>query len=154
MTYGGTYSGMFTNVLNNGGSISPSELHYGGGSIEVYSAGTFTGSGTWIGASNSWNTNTNWTDVAAGVPGDKTRGLGVDTASFNGAGVTAITLDINPNVAAVSFSGANYSLSGGTLVLQQGTGAGHVHSDGRQRRAVDCQRRGDLRRKPGGRHLQ
>ena len=53
-----------------------------------------------------------------------TRGPGVDTAAFSGSGTaTAITLDINPNIAALSFSGSNYTLSGGTLTLQQGTEA-------------------------------
>ena len=48
----------------------------------------------------------------------------MDTATFSGSGtVTAITLDISPNIAALSFSGSNnYTISGpGTLTLQQGT---------------------------------
>ena len=125
MTYGGSYFGTFTNVFDNGSPISPSELTYSGGSIEVSTAvSSFSGSGMWIGRNGSWNTNTNWTDgVNNGVPGNGLQGLGHDTASFNGSGVPAITLDINPNVAALSFSGGNYSLSGGTLTLQQGVRA-------------------------------
>ena len=46
---------------------------------------------------------------------------GVDTAAFSGSGSTAITLNINPNLAALSFSKSNYTLSGGTLTMQQGT---------------------------------
>ena len=145
MTYGGTVSGTFSNIFNNGSPIPPSDLIYTGGSVEVVSSTIpFTGSGTWIGTDQHLEQfQRNWTDgVNNGVPGDGTRGPGVDTATFSGSGtVTAITLDINPNLAALSFSGANYTLSGGSLTLQQGTRHGHGHRDGHERLADDCQRR-------------
>ena len=103
-------------------------MTYSGGSIEVASANAFSGSGTWIGATSSWSTSSNWTDGANnGVPGSGSRGPGVDTAAFSGSGAaTAITLDINPNLAALSFSGSNYTLSGGTLIMQMGASGSGV----------------------------
>ena len=124
MTYGSLSSGAFTYVFDNGSPIPATDLTYSGGSVEVaIGVSAFSGSGTWIGATGSWNTGTNWTDgVNNGVPGDGTRGPGVDTASFSGSGVEGDYADVNPNVAALNFSGANYTLSGGTLTLQHGTG--------------------------------
>jgi autotransporter-associated beta strand protein len=104
-------------------------LHYSGGSVELYVANSFSGSGTWIGATNSWNTGTNWLDAnsANGVPGNGLQGQGMDTATFNGSGVTAITLDISASIAGLSFSGLNYSITGGnTLILNSASGTSSV----------------------------
>ena len=122
MTYGGVSSGTISNVFDNGISLPAGDLTDTGSSI-VVAIESFSGSGMWICATNSWSTSGNWTDgVNNGVPGDGTRGPGVDTAAFSGSGATSITLDISPNIAALSFSGTNYTISGsGTLTLQQGT---------------------------------
>ena len=39
---------------------------------------------------------------------------GVDTATFSGSGTGTIDLDTHPNLAALNFSGANYTLTGGS----------------------------------------
>ena len=128
MTYGGVVNGTFTNVYDNGFLIPATDVHYSGNLVTVSTA-TFTGFANWIGANGSWNTNTNWTDGASnGVPGNGLQGLGHDTASFSGSSaVTTITLDISPNIAALSFSNSNYTISNagtGTLTLQGGTAGG------------------------------
>ena len=154
MAYGGSAIGTFTNVYDNGLIVPATELHYSGGLVQAYIASSFSGSGTWIGTTSSWNTAANWNDVngSNGVPGDGTRGPGVDTATFSGSGpVTAITLDISPNLAALSFNGANYTIVGpGTLTMQQGTtGLGTSTITVANGAADDCQRRADFRRKSG-----
>ena len=124
MTYGGTSSGTFTNVFDNGSSIPATDLNYSGGSIEVYdAAASFSGSGTWIGATGSWNTlPTGPTASTTAFPATGREGLAWTRPPSAVRASQAITLDINPNIAALSFSGANYTLSGtGTLTLQQGT---------------------------------
>jgi fibronectin-binding autotransporter adhesin len=123
MTYGGAESGAFSGVFNNGSPLAGSDLTYGNGEVELISmaAGSpFSGSGTWIGTTASWNTAANWIDGNgdSGVPGNGQQGYGVDTAAFSGSSaVTAITLNINPNLAALSFSTSNYTLNGGTLTM-------------------------------------
>ncbi len=126
MTYntGAGLTGSFSHAFYQGGLLpSGDSLSYTGGSVEVVSTPPFTGFGTWIGTTNFWNANTNWTDgVNSGVPGNGSRSGNTDTATFSGSGTTTvITLDITPNVAALSFSGTNYTLTGGSLTLQQGT---------------------------------
>ena len=84
----------------------------------------FNGNGTWNSSSGSlWGNgaNSNWTD-ANGVhaaPGTFAGFTNIDTAAFCGSGsVTAISLTgANPSLAALSFSGSNYTLSDGTLTL-------------------------------------
>ncbi len=50
------------------------------------------------------------------MPGTSSRTA--DTATFSGSSsVTPITLDVSPTLAALSFSGTNYTLSGGSLTL-------------------------------------
>ena len=62
-----------------------------------------------------------------GRAGQRGATAGTDTAAFSGSGaITAITLDINPNLAALSFSNANYTLTGGTVTLQSSTGTASV----------------------------
>ena len=87
--------------------------------LVVASAATFSGSATWISTGNLlWSNSANWTDGANhGVPGTSLSRT-ADTATFSGSGsVTSITLDVNPALAALSFSGTNYTLSGGSLTL-------------------------------------
>jgi fibronectin-binding autotransporter adhesin len=122
MTYGGTVSGTFGSVYENGSEVSANQVYYLGGKIELAS---FIGSAAWVGTTPSWNTATNWADVNNnnGIPGDGTRGPGFDSASFSGSSaITSITLDINPNLAALSFSTSNYTLNGNSLTLQSSTG--------------------------------
>ena len=95
--------------------------------LVVAGAATFSGSATWVGTTASWSSSGNWTDGKnAGVPGDGTRPA--DTAAFSGSGSTTINLDMSPSLAAMSFSGTNYTLSGsGTLTLSNtGTGTAAV----------------------------
>ena len=89
----------------------------------------FSGSGSWVGSTSSWNTGTNWRDAIRdiGVPGDGSRGSGVNTASFSGSGTTAVNLTgITPNLKALSFSNSNYTLSNSTLTLESSTGTATV----------------------------
>ncbi len=95
------------------------------------SAGAFSGRATWIsnGSSLNWSTNANWVDnanasinFAPGVPG---RPVGTDTATFNGqesAASHTITLDVPVSLAAVSFTGANYTLTNSTLTMNSTSG--------------------------------
>ena len=62
-----------------------------------------------------------------GVPGVSPWPDDLDTAAFSGSGsVTAIVLDVNPSLKALSFSGSNYALSGGSLTLDSNTGTATV----------------------------
>ncbi len=131
MTYGAAgLTGSFSNIFTNGNPLPRNEvLSYSGGSVEVISiALPFTGSGVWVSNSGAtWNNSANWLDAysVSGVPGDGTRPGNTDTATFSGSGTIAgtITLDTTAsiNLAALSFSTSNYTLSGGSLTLQQGT---------------------------------
>ena len=122
-----SYSGNFSSYTTLPTGYS---LVYNPGQLDiVHSAGAFSGQGTWVGTTASWNTSGNWTDgVNTGVPGDGTRPAGRDTATFSGSGTVAgsITLDINPSLAALSFSGTNYTLTGGSLTLSSSTGTASV----------------------------
>ncbi len=130
MTYSGSASGQFTSVFDNGSRLPASDSTYSGGSLEVSgSAPAFSGSGTWNGSTgSSWSASANWTPNS--VPGNGT--TGTDKATFNNSAgtVTAITLDINPNLAGLNFSGTNYTLSGGTLTLQNNSGPSTVTVSG------------------------
>jgi autotransporter-associated beta strand protein len=126
--YSGTQAGTFDSAYYNGGALpSGDSLSYSGGSIEVVGSVTFfSGSGSWIGANSSWNSSGNWIDAFGhhGVPGDGSRPPGTDTVSFSGSSaVTTINLSpTNPNLAALSFSRSNYTLSSGSLTLYSNSG--------------------------------
>ena len=95
--------------------------------LVVASAATFSGSATWIatGGGAVWSASGNWADNSSrlsGVPGTSLSRT-ADTAAFNGTdSAPTITLDVSPSLAALSFSGTNYTLSGsGTLTMNGGT---------------------------------
>ena len=96
----------------------------------VASAATFSGSATWVSTGNmTWSSSSNWQDAGGnnGVPGT-TAGRTTDIAAFsNSSSVATITLDVNPSLAALGFSGTNnFVISGsGTLTMNGGT-AGSV----------------------------
>ena len=116
-------------VLGLTGSLSNDTLGFSGGYIDIVSnAVPFNGLGTWGGTTASWSSSTNWTDAnnTHGVPGDGTRRPGTDTATFSGSGSTAITLDVSPSLAGLSFSGTNYTLMGGSLTLNSSMGTATV----------------------------
>ena len=102
-------------------SVDPGNLD-----LVVASAATFSGSATWIatGGSAVWSASGNWADNSRlpGVPGTSLSRT-ADTATFNGTdSAPTITLDVSPSLAALSFSGTNYTLSGsGTLTMNGGT---------------------------------
>ena len=101
-------------------SVDPGNLD-----LVVASAATFSGSATWIatGGSAVWSNSGNWTDgTNHGIPGTSLSRT-ADTAAFNGTdSATSIILDVSPSLAALSFSGTNYTLSGsGTLTMNGGT---------------------------------
>jgi fibronectin-binding autotransporter adhesin len=124
----GTLAGRFGSVFDNGSPVPAGDLHYSSNSISVYAL-PFSGAGTWLGTATNWSSATGWTDgTNNGVPGDGSRGVGVDTATFNGMGsVTAVNLDIFANLAALNFSGTNYTLSGGgALTMQSTAGTSYV----------------------------
>ena len=92
----------------------------------VSSAAAFSGSGTWVSnGASTWSSSGNWLDGAKsnGVPG-LSGSTAHDTATFTNSGsVTSIDLTgVNPNLAALSFSYSNYTLTGGSLTLQGSTG--------------------------------
>ena len=96
--------------------------------LVVASAATFSGSATWTGASGNpvWSNSGNWNDngngTIHGVPGISLSRT-ADTVTFNGTdSAAAITLDVSPSLAAISFSGTDYTLTGsGTLTMNGGT---------------------------------
>ena len=94
--------------------------------LVVASAAIFSGSATWTsnGSNPVWSNSGNWSDNVShlpSVPGTSLSRTG-DTATFSGSGSTSITLDVSPSLAALSFSGTNYTLSGsGTLTMNGGT---------------------------------
>ena len=97
----------------------------------VASAATFSGSATWVsnGSSLLWSNSGNWADGTGlhGVPG--TAGRPADTATFSNSSSASITLDVNPSLAALTFSGTNnFTISGsGSLTLSNsGTGTAGV----------------------------
>ena len=109
------------------------KLVYNATELNVVSAATFSGSATWVsnGGNLLWSNSGNWADNSSGlngVPG--TAGWPADTATFsNSSSATAITLDVNPSLAAVTFSGTNsFTISGsGTLTMgNSGAGLGSV----------------------------
>ncbi len=87
----------------------------------------FCGNGAWCGTSGSlWSASGNWTD-AEGVqaaPGTFAAFAACDTATFCGAGsATTISLsEANPSLAALVFSGSDYTLTDGTLTLAADAG--------------------------------
>ena len=96
--------------------------------VVAANAATFSGSATWAGTSGSsvWSNSGNWNDnsngTIHGVPGISLSRT-ADTATFNGTdSAPTITLDVNPSLAALSFSGTNYTLTGsGVLTMNGGT---------------------------------
>ena len=132
MTYGGTgITGSFSNVNYGGGALAAGDLTYLSGSLEITgTALAFSGSATWISTlSSSWSSSSNWADGSGnpGVPG-VARPAGLDTATFaNSGSQTSIDLTgVNPNLAALSFSTSNYTLTGGSLTLQSNGGTATV----------------------------
>ena len=95
--------------------------------LVVTGAATFSGSATWIAAGGSAvsSASGNWADNSRRLPGVPGTSLSrtADTATFNGSdSATSITLDVSPSLAALSFSGTSYTLSGsGTLTMNGGT---------------------------------
>ena len=108
------------------GAPHTSDFLLGNGWLEVVPPTIpFNGSATWnssltTSTSSSWNSAPNWFD-GSGVPGVDSPRPG--TAIFSGSGsVVAIDLagGINPNLKALSFSNSGYTLSGGSLTLDNG----------------------------------
>ena len=137
-SFSGGTSGAFTNVFDHnvvaGLPSLPSslkwEFNYGLGDLYIANAAVFSGSATWTSTSGSlWSDQTHWTDGNGlqGVPG-LAGSNGHDSAAFASSGsVTSIDLTgVNPNLAALSFSTSNYTLSGGSLTLQSNSGAATV----------------------------
>jgi autotransporter-associated beta strand protein len=93
------------------------------------SGSVFSGSAAWTSTSGSlWSGGGNWTDTSAvsvhAAPGTFAGFTNTDMAVFNGSGtVTTISLSgANPGLAALSFSGPNYTLTNGTLTLNSASG--------------------------------
>ncbi|MEI8376441.1 MAG: autotransporter-associated beta strand repeat-containing protein [Planctomycetota bacterium] len=123
----GIYYGTITSGLNT-------VYITGGGSLQVGAAvAPFSGSATWVSdgltpsTSSSWNTATNWKD-GAGVNGVPGVGMTHGTATFSdSASVASIDLTgVNPNLKALTFSTSSYTLSGGSLTLDNGAGTATV----------------------------
>jgi len=138
----GSQSGTFTNtfgsnVVSNLPTLDPTlrwMFDYPTGVLSVVNVPTFSGSATWTGASSAlWNSGDNWIDGNSfnDVPGVSPRLPGRDTANFSGSGsVAPIILDANPNLKALTFSGTNYTLSGGSLTLESVSGPATVNVSG------------------------
>jgi autotransporter-associated beta strand protein len=85
----------------------------------------YSGQMIWSGseANGSWETQGNWNDSANvavhAAPGLDPNFTNVDTANFSGSGSLAL-IDLstaNPSLASITFSGTNYTLTGGSLTL-------------------------------------
>jgi fibronectin-binding autotransporter adhesin len=82
---------------------------------------------TWTGTfDNVWSdSNTNWSPT--GVPSSQSA-----TVQFSGGGPTSISLSGPEMVGAMIFSGANYSISGSSLTLDNGSAAAPIKVSGQQ----------------------
>jgi fibronectin-binding autotransporter adhesin len=136
--FSGAYSGSFSNAFGSnavaGLPTLPANLSwqfsYSGGDLYIARGTAFSGLATWTSSGNtSWSNSANWLDGnnLAGVPG-LSGSNGHDTATFsNSASQTSIDLTgVNPNLAALSFSASNYTLSNGSLTLQSNSGTATV----------------------------
>jgi fibronectin-binding autotransporter adhesin len=97
------------------------------GSASAATINVFCGNGSWCSTSGSlWSLSGNWTDAndVQAAPGTFAAFAASDTAAFCGAGaVTTISVSgANPSLAALVFSGSNYTLTDGTLTLANGGG--------------------------------
>jgi autotransporter-associated beta strand protein len=107
------------------------------GSATTASVAVFSGSGTWTGSSGTlWSAAGNWID-ANGVhaaPGTFAGFSDTDMATFSGSGAaTTISLSgANPSLCSLAMSGANYTLAGGTLTLNGGSGTATVSTGASQ----------------------
>ncbi|MGA2031189.1 MAG: autotransporter-associated beta strand repeat-containing protein [Thermoguttaceae bacterium] len=118
--------------INNddGGSLGVSSLALTG---YVYS-----GLATWGGGSGAWSPIANWSEASyGGVPGvDGPTLSATDTATFNTAGAQTVSLDISPQVSALSLSNGPYTLNttgAYTLHLSNtATGRASITSSGTQ----------------------
>jgi len=99
------------------------------------SAATFSGSATWAatGGTAVWSNSGNWNDSSNSsvhvVPGVSPRPVNTDTATFSGPNsATTITLDVPVSLAALSFSGTNYTLTAtsGSLTMNAASGTASV----------------------------
>ena len=125
--FGGSNFGAYSNLVLPqvaGDTVSLSTaVDSGYLDLVVASAGTFSGSATWVsnGSNKNWSNSGNWADQSTGAPGvPGTAGRPADTATFsNASSATSITLDVNPSLAALTFTGTNnFAMSGsGTLTL-------------------------------------
>ena len=123
----GTLSDTVTFVAGDRQSLSGANLL--GMLTATITGSAFSGSARWTSSGGStWNDGGNWTDANAvsihAAPGTFGSFADTDSAVFSGFG-SATTISIsgaNPSLAALSFSGSNYTLSGGTLTLASGSG--------------------------------
>ena len=123
------------NVLSDSALPSGLSLTIGAGTPPSFAQ--FSGRATWVSNSSSaWNNASNWLDNAnlSGVPGVAPRPATTDTAAFSGSGsVTAIDLTgVDASLKALSFSNSSYTLSGGSLTLNSGSGMATVTVSGTQ----------------------
>ena len=96
-----------------------------------YTAQVTSGNAIWTStSSSSWGTHPNWTDSGSTVhaaPGTFAGFTNTDTATFNGLdSVPTINVDTNVSLAGLNFSGSNYTLNGGTISLDSGSGTATV----------------------------
>ncbi|MGA2032505.1 MAG: autotransporter-associated beta strand repeat-containing protein, partial [Thermoguttaceae bacterium] len=94
----------------------------------------YTGQGVWNAAGGNWSDFSKWTALG-GVPGKDGPTLSAtDTATFGAAGSQTVTLDLSPQLSALSLSSGPYTLTGaGTLHLSNtATGRATVTSAGAQ----------------------
>ena len=105
------------------GPLSGDTLGFSNGYIDIVSGAVFSGSATWVSSGSSllWSNSANWADNSSGLPGvPGTAGRPADTVTFsNSSSAASITLDVNPSLAALTFSGTNnFTISGsGSLTL-------------------------------------
>ena len=137
-TFTATAAGSFAIVpIISGGSNAALGTPAALGTTTTAGIAVFSGSGTWTGSSGTlWSTAGNWTDAnGTQAPPGTFAGFGSsDTALFSGAGTaTAISLaGANPSLNALSLSGTNHLLAGGTLTFSGGSGTATVSLSGSQ----------------------
>ncbi len=139
-SFSGTESGSFSNTFNSnavtGLPTLPTsldwEFNYANGqlSIAAASAGSFSGLANWVSTGSMlWSNSANWADGTGlqGVPGTS-GSAGHDTATFSSsASQTTVDLTgVTPNLAALSFSGSNFTLINSSLTLQSTGGTATV----------------------------
>ncbi len=118
-------------LIGGAGRLNGYSLALSGSGLYLNVVPAFSGSAVWTSSPGNtlWSGTNNWTDGNGlhGVPG-LNGASGHDTAILsNSSTVNSISLSgVNPNLMALDFNSADYTLTGGSLTLQSSTGTATI----------------------------